>query len=358
MSGRQRCGRPSRQALFEVVRTGSNAFERARTNHRADRAIHREILQSRAWHAVRNGAAHTDAAKGGAAPRRRPTRAEEVTNMATKKNAVVSDVTQQVLDRTPVRVTKFMQGTHYKPIRAMLQKGGFREKDFDQGLKLLRNALAYNKDGDESSSVFAPMADEVADAIKELDGWDESGYRRARAALGRLHPEQCTFVFEGLTASTGMQAALGVMTFLDRLDAFESSPERKSTRKEDHAALETLATRGIDAAERARLRKLTKVVATSPDLDLDGVAEEEEKREAARQKALVALRAWFMDWSETARSVIPRRDYLIRLGLANRKANGAIVDVGDEDGDDNELEDEPVVPKKKSNGKPVVEPTA
>ncbi len=125
-------------------------------------------------------------------------------------------------------------------------------------------------------------------------------------------------MFNGLQASTGMQAALGVMTFLDRLDALEKSPERKSTRKEDHAALETLAKRGIDENERAHLRKLTKIVATSPDLDLDGVDEDEAKREEERQKALVALRAWFIDWSETARSLIPRRDYLIRLGLASR----------------------------------------
>jgi hypothetical protein len=32
------------------------------------------------------------------------------------------------------------------------------------------------------------------------------------------------------------------------------------------------------------------------------------------------LRAWHQDWAETARSVITRRDYRIRLGLAQRRS--------------------------------------
>ncbi|WP_437723204.1 hypothetical protein [Sorangium sp. So ce861] len=35
---------------------------------------------------------------------------------------------------------------------------------------------------------------------------------------------------------------------------------------------------------------------------------------------LVKLRGWFDEWSTTARAVIKKRGYLIRLGLANRKA--------------------------------------
>jgi hypothetical protein len=34
---------------------------------------------------------------------------------------------------------------------------------------------------------------------------------------------------------------------------------------------------------------------------------------------LQALRAWYDDWSETARTVLTRRDHLIRVGLAHRK---------------------------------------
>lgn len=48
-------------------------------------------------------------------------------------------------------------------------------------------------------------------------------------------------MFQGdLAASTGPAAVLGVKTLLDRLDDRENGKERKATRKEDHAALETL----------------------------------------------------------------------------------------------------------------------
>jgi hypothetical protein len=34
---------------------------------------------------------------------------------------------------------------------------------------------------------------------------------------------------------------------------------------------------------------------------------------------LIALYRWYRDWAETARMVITRRDYLIRLGMASRR---------------------------------------
>ncbi|WP_237244732.1 MULTISPECIES: hypothetical protein [Sorangium] len=41
---------------------------------------------------------------------------------------------------------------------------------------------------------------------------------------------------------------------------------------------------------------------------------------ARRREALVKLRAWFDEGSTTARAMIKKRSYLIRLGLASRKA--------------------------------------
>ncbi|WP_437783573.1 hypothetical protein [Sorangium sp. So ce1097] len=41
---------------------------------------------------------------------------------------------------------------------------------------------------------------------------------------------------------------------------------------------------------------------------------------ARRREALVKLRGWFDEWATTARAVVKKRSYLIRLGLANRKA--------------------------------------
>ena len=42
-----------------------------------------------------------------------------------------------------------------------------------------------------------------------------------------------------------------------------------------------------------------------------------------------ALYGWYREWSETARSVITRRDYLIRMGLSKRKSGKAAKSAGD-----------------------------
>jgi hypothetical protein len=39
---------------------------------------------------------------------------------------------------------------------------------------------------------------------------------------------------------------------------------------------------------------------------------------------VIALHAWLQDWSKTARTVITRRDELLRLGLGKRRAKGAV----------------------------------
>jgi hypothetical protein len=44
--------------------------------------------------------------------------------------------------------------------------------------------------------------------------------------------------------------------------------------------------------------------------------ERERRREGLRQ-----IHAWLASWSEIARSVVTRRDHLIHLGLAKRRAS-------------------------------------
>src|SRR4051812_48357830 len=46
-----------------------------------------------------------------------------------------------------------------------------------------------------------------------------------------------------------------------------------------------------------------------------------EQERAAREQVsrdLATLRGWYVDWAETARTVLKRRDQLIRLGLPKR----------------------------------------
>jgi hypothetical protein len=225
------------------------------------------------------------------------------------------DVTRETLEDTPSRVLPFLRavGTSV-PIRSILRARGFTADEQKLGWTLLHAVSGFT---DEAKAETVDVR--VRDAINTLDAWDEDGFRIVRAAFTRLHPAQKEFVLAGIGPSVGAGAVTGVKALLGRLDALEKGPERKATRKEDQAALATLAARGIDAKERARLADLVHAAESATETeapDESGRA----AREAVYLKALGALRVWYVDWSEMARSVVKRRDYLIRLGLAKRKS--------------------------------------
>lgn len=222
-------------------------------------------------------------------------------------------VTRETLDGTPVRALTLLKaiGTS-AAIRAAMAERGYKSEDHFQGWQLLHAASGYHE--------VAPVPEDttVRDAIKQVDDWDEGGFQIISATLRYRFPVQAAFVLDGLQASTGAAAVLGVKQLLDRLDALESATDRVSTKPQDLAAIALLAERGINASERQRLRNLITVAESAPELslpDADTVA----KSEAAVLRNLMALRAWYEEWSGIARVVIKRRDYLIRMGLAKRR---------------------------------------
>ena len=219
---------------------------------------------------------------------------------------------RQVLEELPTRSLKFLSAVSKSLlIHAALEARGYSDADHQEGWELLLQVSGFHHPASGPTESAA-----ARDATVELDAWDEPNFRLIRAALDRRHPEQSLFVFEGLTASTGAGAVLGVATLLDRLDALEKSPARDATRKADQAALDTLTSRGISAAERKRLRALvtTAMTAAKSEEDPSPTA-----ADPAPTEASLKLHAWYGEWSEIARAVIKRRDHLIRLGLAKRK---------------------------------------
>ena len=191
---------------------------------------------------------------------------------------------------------------------------GYTADDHREGWQYLHRCAGFVEEAEDLTEEPS-----VREAIEELDAWDEPAFRIVRATLERRFPDQSAFVMKGLKPATGAAAVLSVEQLLDRLDALERGPERKATRKEDQAALDVLGQRGIDDAKRKRMREL---VATAksvvPVTQTDPQVVEEE--ETARRDALNDLYAWYREWAEVARATIKRRDYLIRLGLASRRA--------------------------------------
>jgi hypothetical protein len=224
-------------------------------------------------------------------------------------------VSRYTFGRTPGRLLAFLRGVGSSiDIQTQLAPRGYTPAEHARGWALLRAS------GGEIMSAPACVNDgAVQKAMKEVEAWDEDGLRIVNASLRNRHPEQHAYVMRGLKASKDVQSVLAVSVLLDRLDALEGAPGREGTRDADHAALATLSARGIDKAERARLRAL--VEQAQGQTCSDGFEQQGELDRQVRA-ALVEQRRWLEDWSDVARSVIKRRDQLIRLGLASRRPRG------------------------------------
>ncbi|HEU4406834.1 MAG TPA: hypothetical protein VFS43_16320 [Polyangiaceae bacterium] len=238
-------------------------------------------------------------------------------------------VSRQTLEQTPGRVHQFLRGVGTSAsIRAQLTARGYSKKVHAQGWRLLQATSGFFDDGATDGE-----ADDTAvrAAIAEIDAWDEPGFRIINASLRARHPAQHAFLTQGLRASTGAESVTGVAALLDRLDALERAPEREATRKADHAALATLADRGIDARERKRLRAL--VERAQDFAERFDNPSERAKVEKRMREALLELRLWYEEWSEMARVTFKRRDELIRLGLASRRPRRGASSPGEGEGE-------------------------
>lgn len=256
---------------------------------------------------------------------------------STGTKTTTTDVSDATLEQTPSRALDLLTAAgRSKPIRLALQRKGYGRKDHEEGWRLLQATAGYVESGDDGPEIDGG----VRDAVVQLDELDEDVYRIVRATLRRHHPAQHDFVLNGLAPSTGDGAVLSVDRLLARLDELENGKARKPTRKQDHAALATLASRGIDAPERARLRGLVKA---AQKIETILPTDEAAITRAAddHRNALIALREWYAEWSDIARSAVKRRDHLIRLGLATRKSRAkASGGTGGEGGGGAEGDDE------------------
>ncbi|MBN8612709.1 MAG: hypothetical protein J0L92_19090 [Deltaproteobacteria bacterium] len=221
-----------------------------------------------------------------------------------KKKRVLTEagISLETLEQTPGRVATFLMGlVKERGARAMLQRMGYDKAEHQRGTALFI-AVAESR----AEDILTPA--NVLDAITELDNWDEPHIRALRAILKRF-PDVFKAVLFGIEPIAGPEAVFNVERILQRMTAAEKLPGAKE-------AFAVLAKRGYTPAERKRLAALVKLAS-----DGDHVPDTQESEEAYVQ-ALLALREWYDEWSEIARLTIKRRDYLITLGLAERRGSG------------------------------------
>jgi hypothetical protein len=229
-----------------------------------------------------------------------------------------SDVNESTLKLAPARLLTFLQGVADPAIRAQFAPLGWSEQRLEEAWSLLNELKA----GNVIPAIPAP--DPLVEAMASCEAWQATGLIRARAMLQLTHPEQATFLFHDFVAGKGTEAVLNVATFLQRRHALEKSIERKPSRAADHEALAVIEQTGTTKETLKELQAMVDAVQSvaptesAPALDVD----------ARRLATLRKIYAWITAWSEMARTVITRRDQMIKLGIAKRrshKAKGAVV---------------------------------
>lgn len=228
------------------------------------------------------------------------------------------DYSDRTLEETPQRVTQFLTGLATDPVirTLMFNKAGMSDADVIEGAELLR--ATFNLPSGDRVHIESPDAQKRRFAVAELDAWDEPNFARIKAALDRHFPDQSAYVFRDLGPAQGFAAVRGVGTLLTRLDALErgSDAARKGKAADDKKAVALLTKRGITPALRGQLQELV-TLALSPAETLTSVPAGDQ---AERKQALVSLRAWFDEWSSSARAVLTKRAHRIRMGLATRRS--------------------------------------
>jgi hypothetical protein len=231
------------------------------------------------------------------------------------RNAYVSGsppVSRATLEGTIGKASQFLYAVGRTPtVLNVLRKHGYTAQEHRRGHALVD--AASTKELDASA-----VDQEVDDALRTLDDWDDKYVPRIGIALTRF-PDIRDMILEGVLVGSADAAVQNVEKILARIASAEEASERGK------AVAARLAEIDIDAAERRRLAGLTRIARGSKIFKRDVVEEDPAER------ALLELRDWYYEWSELARHLVTRREHLIRLGLAERRAAGPNDDLDIED---------------------------
>ena len=229
------------------------------------------------------------------------------------------DISLRTLEDTPDKAVTFLRtaGTNLG-IFAKLQTRGYSKLIHRQGWRYVEATANIGIVVDESPE----LAPEVIAAIADLDDLDDEWYKILTVSWKYDYREQLEHVVGNRKPARSGASVVNMGAFAGGLNDLESSPEREATRDADKAALELVAPRGMGPKERAMVNELLERAMSAPQAR-PLTPEQEEAADLAYVQALGDLRKWYEVWSTIARLVIKRRDRLIQLGLAHRKASEA-----------------------------------
>ena len=214
------------------------------------------------------------------------------------------------------RVLRFLRGLSQPRVADALAAHGFTQADWNEGWQLLQSATGRWLLREQPAKAPDPTV------IEELDAWENRWFPVAEATLRRRKPEIADKVFLNLAQTSGIEVAVSVSTFVQRLRLLEKDvsggPE----------ALALLKTRGLteDVLKHAELLlKRFGNVTFSPPKASDPAA-----AQAMREKAEDELWAWYMEWSTIARNAIHNGNLLRTLGFLSSPGKPAEEPADDE----------------------------
>ncbi len=196
------------------------------------------------------------------------------------------------------RVLQFLGAVSKPRAASALVAHGFSQKDLDEGWRLLRELC-----GSQLNTTFPKPKD--PSLIDRLDDWENKWFPIASATLNRHYPEIHEAIFLNLSQTTGIEVALSVGTFLERLAALEQGklPNGKQARK-------LLVQRGLSAETVQEAKRLIEQIGSIQEQPtIVGRSKEEE------QAAEDAMWSWYLEWAQIARIAIHDRRVLRSLGF-------------------------------------------
>jgi hypothetical protein len=239
---------------------------------------------------------------------------------------------RQTLDRLPARVLTFLLAVGFTPaIRAALLPRGYDRTEHARGWAMLRAVDPSLDDAAAWEPATALREDAhsaaVRNALERLATFGRENLAVVDATLRHRAPAAHAFLFAGALADIDDAAwSLALRHFEDRLVALAAHAEGRTspgplpslaqiTADEAREASALIARRGVTAEARATIVALIDVAhrygPTTPPAP---------PAHADPDAALVSLYAWFSEWSAIAHRAIRRRDQLVSLGLATRRA--------------------------------------
>ena len=232
------------------------------------------------------------------------------------------------------RVLTLLLGLRHPKIAAAMAKHGFTDEELTEGWRRLRAITRSRLDtvGGGPQSIYVDSA-----TLATLDEWENKWFPITKATLKHNAPKVHEWMFLNLAQAEGVEVIITVGTFVERWDQVDKPKDKGGFGTVGKDAKNLLVKRGLTADVIDEARKLLQALASVAETPVASTPAGSAAAVPAEsyEEAEKALWAWYLEWSEIARTVIKDRRLLRAMGFLKRTGGG---EVEEEEGDEEEAE--------------------